>query len=142
MNSLEIEKSEIKLKLLCYPRILGYVFNPLSIFFVYNKNSSLIAILYEVKNTFGEQHTYVFKVDANEQLIKNIKPVLKLAINCSLNLTFCFVIYKKSEMIFANFVFVLFVFFVIFCIFLKIPGYLSKTVSVPQTPLVAIVAVI
>ena len=71
LNSLEIEKSEIKIKLLCYPRILGYVFNPLSIFFVYNKNSSLIAILYEVKNTFGEQHTYVFKVNANEQLIKN-----------------------------------------------------------------------
>ena len=57
LNSLEIEKSEIKIKLLCYPRILGYVFNPLSIFFVYNKNSSLIAILYDVKNTFGEQHT-------------------------------------------------------------------------------------
>ena len=71
LNSLEIEKSEIKIKLLCYPRILGYVFNPLSIFFVYNKNSSLIAILYEVKNTFGEQHTYVFKVDTNEKLIKN-----------------------------------------------------------------------
>ena len=32
---------------------------------------SIIKILYEVKNTFGEQHTYVFKVDANEQLIKN-----------------------------------------------------------------------
>ena len=71
LNSLEIETNEIKIKLLCYPRILGYVFNPLSIFFVYNKNSSLIAILYEVKNTFGEQHTYVFKVDTNEQLIKN-----------------------------------------------------------------------
>ena len=71
LNSLEIETNEIKIKLLCYPRILGYVFNPLSIFFVYNKNSSLIAILYEVKNTFGEQHTYVFKVDPNEKLIKN-----------------------------------------------------------------------
>ena len=67
----EISTDNIKVKLLCYPRILGYVFNPLSIFFVYNKDSSLIAILYEVKNTFGEQHTYVFKVDANEQLIKN-----------------------------------------------------------------------
>ena len=29
---------DIKVKLLCYPRILGYVFNPLSIFFVYDKN--------------------------------------------------------------------------------------------------------
>ncbi|MGB2427027.1 MAG: DUF1365 family protein, partial [Alteromonas sp.] len=37
----------------------GYVFNPLSIFFVYDKNDNLISIFYEVKNTFGEQHTYV-----------------------------------------------------------------------------------
>ena len=71
LNSLDIDTNEIKIKLLCYPRILGYVFNPLSIFFVYKENSSLLAILYEVKNTFGEQHTYVFKVDVNNKLIKN-----------------------------------------------------------------------
>ena len=62
---------EIKIKLLCYPRIFGYVFNPLSIFFVYNSKSSLIAILYEVKNTYGEQHTYVFKTNPNEKNIQN-----------------------------------------------------------------------
>ena len=61
----------IKIKLLCYPRILGYVFNPLSIFFVYDNNSSLISILYEVKNTFGEQHTYIFRIDSNSDLIQN-----------------------------------------------------------------------
>ena len=61
----------IKIKLLCYPRILGYVFNPLSIFFVYNKDERLISILYEVKNTFGEQHTYVFRVDNENNLIQN-----------------------------------------------------------------------
>ena len=66
-----VESERIKIKLLCYPRILGYVFNPLSIFFVYNSNSSLIAILYEVKNTFGEQHTYVFKTNPNKKNIKN-----------------------------------------------------------------------
>ena len=60
-----------KIRLLCYPRIFGYVFNPLSIFFVYDKKSNLIAILYEVKNTFGEQHTYVFKVNENNKFIKN-----------------------------------------------------------------------
>ena len=67
----EISTDNIKVKLLCYPRIFGYVFNPLSIFFVYDKNDNLICILYEVKNTFGEQHTYVFKVDANNKFIKN-----------------------------------------------------------------------
>ena len=31
-----ITSEEIKIKILCYPRIFGYVFNPLSIFFIYN----------------------------------------------------------------------------------------------------------
>ena len=66
-----ISTENIKIKLLCYPRILGYVFNPLSIFFIYNKNENLISILYEVKNTFDEQHTYVFKVESENKLIQN-----------------------------------------------------------------------
>ena len=68
-NNINVEN--IKIKLLCYPRILGYVFNPLSIFFIYDKKESLISILYEVKNTFGEQHTYVFKVEGKNKLIQN-----------------------------------------------------------------------
>ena len=66
-----ISTENIKIKLLCYPRILGYVFNPLSIFFIYDKYKNLISILYEVKNTFGEQHTYVFKVENQNRLIQN-----------------------------------------------------------------------
>ncbi len=66
-----ISTENIKIKLLCYPRILGYVFNPLSIFFIYDKDEKLISILYEVKNTFGEQHTYVFKVESENKLIQN-----------------------------------------------------------------------
>ena len=66
-----IETKNIRIKLLCYPRILGYVFNPLSVFFIYNEDSSLVAILYEVKNTFGEQHTYVFKTKNQLKLIEN-----------------------------------------------------------------------
>mgnify|MGYP001301672895 CR=1 FL=1 len=67
-----IETEGIQIKLLCYPRIFGYVFNPLSVFYIYNKNSELISILYEVKNTFGEQHTYIFKTKKNENLIQHI----------------------------------------------------------------------
>ena len=66
-----IKNNNIKIKLLCYPRIFGYVFNPLSIFFVYDENDYLISILYEVKNTFGEQHTYVFKTEKGRNLIEN-----------------------------------------------------------------------
>ena len=51
------------IRLLCYPRIFGYVFNPLSVYFCYRRDGSLTAILYEVCNTFKERHTYVIPVD-------------------------------------------------------------------------------
>ena len=66
-----IQTKDIKIKILCYPRIFGFVFNPLSVFYVYNLKDQLISILYEVKNTFGEQHTYIFKVTKDSNLIQN-----------------------------------------------------------------------
>jgi len=44
------------IRLLCFPRILGLVFNPLSI---YAANERLEAVIYEVNNTFGQTHAYV-----------------------------------------------------------------------------------
>ena len=67
-----IDTTGIQIKILCYPRIFGYVFNPLSVFYVYDKNKDLISILYEVKNTFGEQHTYIFKTTKGQNLIQNV----------------------------------------------------------------------
>ena len=52
------------IRLLCMPRILGYGFNPLSIFYCYDRSGDLIALLYEVHNTFHERHTYLIKVDS------------------------------------------------------------------------------
>ena len=48
-----IKFNNFRVEILCYPRILGYVFNPLSILYIYNENNELISIFYEVKNTFG-----------------------------------------------------------------------------------------
>jgi uncharacterized protein len=47
--------------MLCYPRIFGYVFNPLTVWFC-RDGAELRAILYEVHNTFGERRTYVIRV--------------------------------------------------------------------------------
>ena len=58
----------LKINIFCFPRILGYAFNPLSTIYCYN-DKKLIAIFYEVKNTSNEQHTYFFA--SNEE--KNIK---------------------------------------------------------------------
>lgn len=53
--------------LLCYPRIFGYVFNPISVYFVYGKdNDDLVAVIYAVRNTFGERHTYVAPIRRGE----------------------------------------------------------------------------
>ena len=59
LKKYEIDYDKLNIRILCFPRILGYVFNPISIIFCYDHNK-LIAILYEVKNTSNEQHTYCF----------------------------------------------------------------------------------
>ena len=71
LEKYNIQAKDIKIKILCYPRIFGFVFNPLSVFYIYNLQDQLISILYEVKNTFGEQHTYLFKVTKDANLIQN-----------------------------------------------------------------------
>lgn len=48
--------------LLCYPRLLGFVFNPLSVYFCYRQDGHLGVIVYEVSNTFGERKSYVIPV--------------------------------------------------------------------------------
>lgn len=62
LDGLGIALSGGPIRLLCYPRIMGYVFNPLSVFFCYRPGGELAAILYEVSNTFAERHTYVIPV--------------------------------------------------------------------------------
>jgi hypothetical protein len=47
------------IRLLTFPRVLGFVFNPLSIVFVHNGDDRLEAVIYEVNNTFGQTHAYV-----------------------------------------------------------------------------------
>jgi hypothetical protein len=44
---------------LCFPRTLGYAFNPLTIYWGYRADGGLAGVLYEVKNTFGDQHGYI-----------------------------------------------------------------------------------
>jgi DUF1365 family protein len=52
--------------LLCYPRLLGYTFNPLSVYFCYRADGGLALIIYEVRNTFGDIHAYVLPVQPGE----------------------------------------------------------------------------
>jgi uncharacterized protein len=55
-----------RILLLAYPRIFGYVFNPISVYFAYDANDRLIALIYAVRNTFGQRHTYVAPINPGE----------------------------------------------------------------------------
>ena len=48
-----------EITLQCFPRVFGYVFNPVSFWFCRNIEGALIAVLAEVNNTFGGRHSYL-----------------------------------------------------------------------------------
>ena len=54
-----IDSDELRIELQTFPRVLGYVFNPVSFYYCYEKSGELVAAIAEVSNTFGENHTYV-----------------------------------------------------------------------------------
>jgi len=55
-----------RILLLCFPRVLGFVFNPISLFYIYGPHDELKAVLYEVNNTFGQTHAYVVPTEGLE----------------------------------------------------------------------------
>lgn len=62
-----------KVLLWCNPRVFGYTFNPLSIYFCYDAKDEVCALVYQVNNTFGETHSYVAKVSDNQTKTSAIK---------------------------------------------------------------------
>jgi len=58
-------------RVLCYPRILGFVFNPISTWFCDDEEGRLKAIVYEVHNTFEERHAYVLPVGTGTELVRH-----------------------------------------------------------------------
>ena len=61
-----VDLSGGKVLLLCYPRLFGYTFNPLSVYFGYRADGALALVIYEVRNTFGDIHPYVHPVQPGE----------------------------------------------------------------------------
>ncbi|MFM9938286.1 MAG: DUF1365 domain-containing protein [Hyphomicrobiaceae bacterium] len=56
-----------RIELVCYPRILGYVFNPLSVYFCRDPGGNLGVVIYEVTNTFGERRSYLVETAADAE---------------------------------------------------------------------------
>ncbi|WP_428490666.1 DUF1365 domain-containing protein [Rhodopila sp.] len=77
------------IRLLCMPRVLGSVFNPLSVFFCHAVDGALRAVLYEVNNTFGQRHGYLIPVADPHAAIHRqscakqfyVSPFMEMALN-------------------------------------------------------------
>jgi DUF1365 family protein len=69
--------------LLCYPRVFGFVFNPLAVYYIIAADGSLAALLYEVRNTFGGRHTYPVIVRPQDVSVAGVRHTLRKAFHVS-----------------------------------------------------------
>lgn len=65
-----LDNAGASIRLLTLPRVLGYVFNPISVYFCHRADGTLGAILYEVSNTFGERHGYLIPVEGDGSRVR------------------------------------------------------------------------
>lgn len=66
----DIDIGDGRILLLTMPRVLGTVFNPLSVFWCYDADGRLRAVLYEVNNTFGQRHSYLVPVTGGVEPVR------------------------------------------------------------------------
>lgn len=62
LHAMGIDLAGGPVRLLCFPRLFGYVFNPLSVWFCHHQDGRLLAVLLQVSNMHGEWHNYLFPV--------------------------------------------------------------------------------
>lgn len=71
----DIHTMPAQVLLSCYPRVLGYVFNPISLFYCLDQQGLCFAVVHEVHNTFGERHAYVLPVDVGHKSENPVKMI-------------------------------------------------------------------
>lgn len=62
------------IRLLTMPRILGYGFNPISVYFCHQPDGQLAALVYEVTNTFHERHSYLVAAPEDGPMLRQAAP--------------------------------------------------------------------
>lgn len=65
-----VTEADGEILLVTMPRVLGYVFNPVSFFFCLDKKEQLRAVICEVNNTFGENHDYLCVLPGHQPMTK------------------------------------------------------------------------
>ena len=89
MRGVGVEPDGGKILLLTMPRLLGWAFNPLSVFYCHRQSGELAAVLWEVDNTFGERHAYMIPVkgEADGEIVQacpkefHVSPFMNMALD-------------------------------------------------------------
>lgn len=53
-----LDRPPDRIALLSHPRVFGYAFNPISVWYAFGIGGELVGIIHEVRNTFGDKHSY------------------------------------------------------------------------------------
>ncbi|RZJ85763.1 MAG: DUF1365 domain-containing protein, partial [Brevundimonas sp.] len=87
-----ITDSAHSIRLLTMPRILGYGFNPISVFFCHRADGSVGALLYEVTNTFHERHSYLIAGPADGPIRQTAEKALFVSPFMDMGMTYDFTV--------------------------------------------------
>ena len=64
-----------RITMLCYPRLLGFAFNPITVYYLHGEGDALVGLVYEVRNTFGQNHLYQAKLcDSPSETVRHELP--------------------------------------------------------------------
>jgi hypothetical protein len=83
-----------KVFLFCMPATFGYSFNPLSLYFCHDTVGNLVAVIYQVHNTFGGRHNYVQTLGLSASTLRHecakdfyVSPFLEMGLHYKFKVT-------------------------------------------------------
>ena len=85
-----------QITLLAFPRVLGYAFNPISEWYCYGPDGDLRAVIHEVRNTFGDRHSYVVPI-AGEDMRHSFPKKLHVSPFNDMEQSYRFTVNEPSE---------------------------------------------
>lgn len=84
-----IDDADGPIRLLTMPRLLGFVFNPISVYYCHRADGGLAAVVYEVSSTFGERRSYVLRADG-DRFEQRCDKTLHVSPFMRMNMTYAF----------------------------------------------------